>query len=341
MTRLRARILSTLVLAAGTPGNAWSCATCGCSLSADAATGYSATAGWRFGLQFDYIDQNELRSGTHSASPQQVVEAPSNAALRGGEIEAQTINRYLTAGITYSPNPDWYVDLRLPYVMRDHWTYGVQVQPYSPADTAPDQLSYAQAFGLGDARLVGNYQGFLPTRNFGVQLGVKLPTGAYGSARLFNHGPLAGSPLDASLQPGTGSTDLIIGAYYYTAISQNFDVIANGQFQSALWHKQNQPGQDFRPGNSVLGAFGLRYLASPSLVPQAQINIIHKTPDLGALADTADTAGTVVYLSPGLTARITRRLHAYAFVQVPVYSNLSGYQLLPRWTASVGLSYAP
>ena len=31
-------------------------------------------------------------------------------------------------------------------------------------------------------------------------------------------------------------------------------------------------------------------------------------------------------------------LQAYAFVQVPVYSNLDGYQLFPRWTASVGIS---
>jgi hypothetical protein len=32
-------------------------------------------------------------------------------------------------------------------------------------------------------------------------------------------------------------------------------------------------------------------------------------------------------------------LHVYGFVQVPVYSNLYGYQLFPRWTASVGASY--
>jgi hypothetical protein len=27
-------------------------------------------------------------------------------------------------------------------------------------------------------------------------------------------------------------------------------------------------------------------------------------------------------------------------VQVPIYSNLDGYQLFPHWTATVGLSYA-
>ena len=34
------------------------------------------------------------------------------------------------------------------------------------------------------------------------------------------------------------------------------------------------------------------------------------------------------------------RLQLFAFVQLPVYSNLYGYQLFPRYTASVGASYA-
>jgi hypothetical protein len=32
-------------------------------------------------------------------------------------------------------------------------------------------------------------------------------------------------------------------------------------------------------------------------------------------------------------------LHFYTVLQVPVYSNLDGYQLFPHWTATAGLSY--
>ena len=152
---------------------------------------------------------------------------------------------------------------------------------------------------------------------------------------------MAGDPLDASLQAGTGSTDLIVGAYYYAAISQNFDIIANGQFQAAVAHKLDQPGNDFRPGNSVTGSVGLRYEANPKWVPQVQLNLLHKSADQGDLADRADTAGSVAYLSPGLTARVAQGLYVYGFVQIPIVSNLDGYQLFPRWTASVGMSYAP
>jgi hypothetical protein len=173
-----------------------------------------------------------------------------------------------------------------------------------------------------------------------LQLGVKLPTGRYGTDVKFNSGPLAGEPLDASLQPGTGSTDIIVGAYYYQPIGQNFDFFANAQFQSAVKSKQDQPGNDYRPGNSTTVSFGVRYEANPKLVPQLQMNLLHKSVDQGALADIYSTAGYVAYVSPGLTAKVAGNLDAYGFVQVPVYSDLVGYQLFPRYTFTVGASYA-
>jgi hypothetical protein len=325
---------------ASAPVSSWACATCGCTVNSDAAMGYSATPGWRVNLEYTYIDQDQLRIGTRTASPAEVVNNPSNPALGGGEIEKQTINRYLTLGISYRPSADWNVNLLVPYVVRSHTTYGTQLQPYTPAETVPDQISGARVSNLGDIKLLGNYQGLLPMHNLGLQLGVKLPTGAYGTAVDFYNGPNAGSPLDASLQAGTGSTDVIVGAYYYQAINQNFDIFLNGQFQSAVAHKQNQPGNDFRPGNSATFSVGLRYEADLKWIPQVQLNLLHRSPDQGALADTADTVGTVAYISPGLTVQVTHKLHAYSVVQVPVYSNLDGYQLFPHYAATAGLSYA-
>jgi hypothetical protein len=332
--------LGAVVCLSMAPMTSWACATCGCTINSDAAMGYSATTGWRVNLEYTYIDQDELRIGTRTATPAEVVNNPSNPALGGGEIEKDTINRYLTLGINYRPNLDWNLNLLVPYVSRSHTTYGTQLQPYSPAETAPDQISGARVSDLGDIKLLGNYQGLLPTHNLGLQLGVKLPTGRYGTAVDFYNGPNAGSPLDASLQAGTGSTDVIVGAFYYQAVSQNFDAFVNGQFQSAVAHKQDQPGNDFRPGNSSTFSVGLRYEANPKWIPQVQLNVLHRSPDQGALADTTDTVGTVAYISPGLTVQLEHTLHAYGLVQVPVYSNLVGYQLFPHWTGTVGLSYA-
>ncbi|MDB6090977.1 MAG: hypothetical protein JWN85_3761 [Gammaproteobacteria bacterium] len=307
------------------PHSVLACASCGCTLSSDAAMGYSSSAGWRMNLQYDYLHQDELRSGTRSIS----------GVPDGNELERETLNRYITVGLNYSPNSAWNVNLLVPYVIRTHSTYGT----FDSSQPLP-ALSSSRSSSLGDIRLIGSWQGLLPTNNLGIQLGVKLPTGHYGTAVEFNGGPNAGTPLDASLQPGTGSTDIIVGAYYYQAISQDFDVFANGQFQSAVKHHMDQPGSDYRPGNATTVSFGLRYEKSLNWVPQLQVNLLRKSRDQGALADVQSTAGNVAYVSPGLTAKVLPRLQVYGFAQFPVYSNLYGDQLFPRWTASVGASYA-
>ncbi len=340
-----------LGLAVSHPLSAWACATCGCSLSTDAAMGYSTMPGWRVNLQYDYLDQSQLRSGTSTIAPADVA-ALNNPGGPGQEVERDTLNRYITLGVSYRPGPNEAFNLQIPYIDRSHTTYGQA----TPDQLTSDQLSGAKVTGLGDIKFIGSYQGFLPTHNFGVQLGVKLPTGNYGGPNAagtgtvgrhptaFSTGPAAQQPspgnlLDTSLQAGTGSTDLIVGAYYYQAVSQDFDAFVNGQFQAAVAHKLDTLGADFRPGNQATVSFGLRYEAHPNWVPQLQANISRKDHDQGTLADTKGSAGTVVYLSPGITVAVAKDWQAYGFVQIPLYSNLNGIQLFPRWTATVGLSY--
>ena len=307
------------------PVTARACATCGCTLNADAALGYGSAPGLRLSFEYDYIHQDELRSGTHAVG----------GVPDGDELEHDTLNRYLTVGLDYSPNDDWNVALRVPYVIRTHSTYG----DYDSTQPLP-ALSNSRSSSLGDLKIIGSYLGLLEGRNLGVQLGLKLPTGQFGTDVTFRSGPAAGTPIDASLQPGTGSTDLIVGAYYFQALTDRWQLFGNVQFQSAVTSKQNQPGNDFRPGNNTSLSLGVRYEQNPRLIPQLQLNLLHKSVDQGALADIYDTAGYVAYVSPGLNAQIATRLHVYGFVQLPVYSDLVGYQLFPRYTFSVGASYA-
>ncbi len=332
-------VLLAAVAGAGST-TALACATCGCALSADAATGYSSATGWRLLFETDYINQDQLRGGTRAATPAQVVNNPSDPDLGGGEVERQTINRYLSLGINYAPSSNWNFNLVVPWVSRSHTTYGVQLSPFDASEVAPDQISNSAVADLGDIKLIASFQGLLPTHNLGLQLGLKLPTGAYGTHVKFSSGPGSGEPLDASLQAGTGSTDIIVGAYYYQAISQNFDAFINAQYQAAVAHAQDEPDNDFKPGNSANISFGLRYEADPHWIPQLQINLTHKNADQGALADSPDTEGTVAYVSPGITAQVSPALHVFGFVQVPVCSRLDGYQLFPHWTASLGAAYA-
>ncbi|MEJ1959341.1 MAG: hypothetical protein WDM70_07855 [Nitrosomonadales bacterium] len=322
--------------------DALACATCGCSLSSDAAMGYSTSSGWAVSLDYNFIDQNQYRSGSGAIAPAAV------AAVNGQEVENQTINRYITFGLSYSSSADWNFKLLLPYIDRNHSTY-------SSAETLPltsDQLSYASVNSLGDIKFISSYQGLLPTHNLGIQVGVKLPTGNYGGPNAAGTGIVGRNPvyfgaagnaggqlLDTSLQAGNGSTDLILGGYYYQPISQNFDAFVNGQYQTSMKQQLNQAGADYRPGDSVTVSFGARYEADPTIVPQIQINWTHKSADTGALADLTDVEGTTAYLSPGVTVAIIKNTQVYGFVQLPIYSQLGGYQLFPHYTASTGISY--
>jgi hypothetical protein len=329
---------------------AQACATCGCTLSTDAATGYSAQQGWRVNLEYVWLDQDELRHGGGSASPEEVIDRPADPSADASEIERDTYNRYVNLVVSWHPNADWSLSLLAPYVRRDHTTYGEFEPPFQPSYVSAQNISSTRVSGLGDIKLLAGYQGFLPTRNFGVIAGVKLPTGRYGGGNedgaitgnpmLFESGPLRGEALDASLQAGTGSTDAVVGAYWYQPISQDFDAFANGQFQAAISHRMGTPGLDFRPGNQFSMNIGLRYEAHANWVPQLQLNLLRKSADQGALADRADSAGTVAYLSPGISVSLRQNLQAYGFVQLPLYSHLEGYQLFPRWAATIGLSMA-
>jgi hypothetical protein len=317
---------AALALACGYAGApAFGCATCGCTLNSDAAMGYSAQAGWRLSLEYDYIHQDQLRSGRD-----RVFAVPA-----GAELERETLNRYVTAGVDFNPSADWDIGLRVPYVIRTHSTYG----EYDPAAALPDSSS-SRSSSLGDLRLLVGYQGILESHNLGLQLGIKLPTGHYGTDVKFTRGPAAGDPLDASLQPGTGSTDVIVGAYYYQPVGESVQLFATAQFQSAVAHRQDEPGNDFSPGNSTTVSLGVRYARDTRIVPQLQLNLLHKGVDRGALADITDTAGTVAYLSPGLTLQVHGNLHVFGFAQLPVYSNLVGYQVFPRYTLSGGATWA-
>jgi len=340
------RSLAALLAIAPFAANA--CATCGCSLSSDAATGYTNGPGWRVDLQYSYIDQSELRSGGHELSEPQVAAINNNGGAQ--EVEKDTTNRYTTLGVSYSPTADWTVNLQIPWVDRSHSTYSNA----TTSQLTPDTLSSASFSSLGDVRLIGTYQGLLDNNLLGLQVGVKLPTGDFGGQNVvtgqqvgrhpvyFSSGPnaAAGQTIDTSLDPGTGSTDIIVGAFYHQAISQDFDAFANIRYQVAALQALDQVNANFRPGNTLTASVGLRYEDSPDWTPQLQINYTHKSTDQGALADITDSAGDVVYLSPGASVNLTHGLNVYGFVQVPVFSDLIGYQLFPRWTANAGISYA-
>ena len=323
----------TILLADLIASNAWACASCGCSLSTDwESQGVPHSGGFSADLRYDYLNQDQLRHGTNTITPAAIF-ALNNTA----EVEDYTKNQYVTLGLGYTSTDHWSINLLLPYIIRQHQTWGQSngVSGASPAN--PNAGYYSDFSKVGDAKIMMNFHPLSDNHNLGLTLGVKLPTGDHYQYQTYPS-PFTGSGsnlVDAGLQPGTGTTDLIAGLFYHQAVSRDWDVFSQATYQFVVMG----PINNYHPGNGTNVNLGARYMSFESLAPQIQLNMRHVNMDSGVIADTVSTGGTLIYLSPGLSARITEQASIYGFVQVPLYQNLIGFQLAPHYTLSIGLHY--
>ena len=300
------------------PAVGLACSSCGCTLSSDfAAQGFRTSSGLTVDLRYDYFNQNDLRSGTGRID-RGAITFPTDQ-----EIQQETVNRNTTLTVDYAFNADWGVNVQLPYLNRYHTTV-------AEGDTG---ISTSRSNSLGDVRVIGRYQGFSPEHDWGVQLGFKFASG--GTGVNFSGGPQSGQALDRGLQPGTGSTDLFVGIYRFGPIGQDFDYFAQALLQVPLTSKD-----DFKPGMGLNLSAGLKYVNETPIQPQLQINLRTERSESGANADVANSGSTLAYISPGASIDLGPSLRAYGFFQVPIYQHVTGLQIVPKYSVSVGIQYA-
>ncbi len=298
------------------PGAALACSTCGCTLSSDWFT-QGGESGVHADFRFDYFNQDELRSGTGKVDRGDI----SFPAQR--EIQRATVNRTYNLFLDYASDGDWGVSAQIPYSNRYHSTIA----------EGDEDLSTSHTKSVGDVRILGRYRGLAADRNVGVQFGFKLPTGAF--HHNFIDGPQAGEALDRGLQPGTGTTDLLLGAYTFGAVNPEW-----GYFAEALLQHPLNSRDEFRPGAGLNVTLGARYMGFERVTPQLQLNIRTERRESGRNADIENSGATLAYLSPGLSMTLTSSASAYAYVQVPIYQKVNGFQIEPRYSVSVGLRFA-
>jgi len=322
---------------------AMACASCGCSLNTDLSSqGMGIDPGWIFDARYDFLNQNQLRSGSSPLSPASAVAVTNPKTGQLAEVEGFTKNKYLTTLLDYTNGETWGISTLLPLIQRDHMTYG-SASAIGAGDGWPSGNNgySSKATGLGDVRVIGRYFGFTEQKQWGLQFGLKLPTGK--TDQTSSNGSAA---VDPGLQLGTGSTDLIIGVYKFGRIlrADDWGYYGNLQLQSAITTK-NIPSNlaaletqgNYRPGDSFNLNFGLNYHGFEDWVPTIQVNLIDKKADSGGASDTWSTGGTLLYLTPGLLVDVSQMTQAYGNLQLPIYQNLNGIQLAPAWVASVGV----
>ncbi|HCJ50437.1 MAG: hypothetical protein COZ20_04400 [Gallionellales bacterium CG_4_10_14_3_um_filter_54_96] len=327
---MKLKLLCAALLCASSQAYA-SCGSSFCTMNTHWDTqGLVNDEGLRIDLRYSYAKANTPRVGASK-----VVNDPTLSP--GGEVEnMRTINQSLNLDFDYAFNRQWSVAVGLPLVMRDH--------AHTVADGLGGYTAEQNKFTeLGDIRVVGNYK--LDSGDHlsgsGVRFGVKLPTGKAN----WEFVPGAG-PAEGGLQPGTGSTDAILGAYYHQDVANSpWGWFVSGQLQTAINTRDG-----YRPGNEVSLDLGAHYTLAPALTGLLQLNANFKERDSGNGAKVNPHSGAhSLSLSPGLSFAVAPTTRLYGFVQLPIYQYANSDptwlpgdpvygQLTAPWSLSLGIS---
>lgn len=295
-----------------------SCGVAFCALNTHWETqGTWTGAGTRLDLRYEYIDLDQPRAGRDRISV---------GAVPRHHDEIRTLNRNLIATLDFNIASDWGVTVQAPWVERGHW----HVHNHHGAQL-PQSWEISE---LGDMRVIarhglaGQGDSFL---NRGVLAGVKLPTG---ETDVIN---AAGSLAERTLQPGSGTTDLIAGMYVNGPMNLGTQ-IATGFVQAQIQYPLNAR-HNFRPGNQYLFDMGIAYPVAFAWSALLQLNTQIKERDRGGKAEPVDSGGSFLWLSPGLSHALSREAKIYGFVQLPLYQRVNGVQLTAGWSAATGASW--
>jgi hypothetical protein len=305
MSNTKKLLLSAVCLFA-LPTSVLACA-CGCGVfDVSTATMMPTGSGGTAWLEYDYVTQNQNRNGLHSAS-------------RDDNEDKMIHTDFITAGVQYMFNRSWGFQAQLPYVNRNF-----------KAQTEDGDAPTFTTHSFGDIRLKAVYSGLSEDMSTGLTFGLKLPSGAFNTEHF-----------DRDTQIGTGSTDLLLGAYHMGTLSSEKKL---GWFVNGMWQQAVSIQGNYRPGDELNVATGIYYegldeMAGGRLTPFLQLIGSARMRDRGANAHPEDTGYSRLLISPGLEYDIDK-IKLYADVELPVYENVSGNQLTAPVQFKVQIGYS-
>jgi hypothetical protein len=295
-------LVASIVLA---PAIAAACA-CGCGIfDVGGASGLMpdySEGDYSLYFRYDYMNQNTNWRGASKAP----------AALNG---DKDLNSSFYTEGAQWQINHDWTVMAELPVYAR-HLTTTDDGTVQGPAGS----IYTGKIVSLGDLQLMTAYTGLSADMSTGLVAGVKLPTGDFTGPK----GPLGGYEFDRDSLPGTGSTDIILGAYHNGALSEDGRVGYYVQTRADL-PVAGQGG--YLPGSEFDSAAGVDYnfdQVKPfkSITPVFSLLTSYRLRDSGPEADRYNSGYFRLLAAPGVQFHY-RNIRLYADVEVPLYQHVN------------------
>ena len=310
--RTAGRLLLAVVLFLGlTPTLSWPCA-CGCGVFEVATPSLLPNgAGAMVWTEYDYMRQY---IDWHATTP----------ASAGQNNDKKLETNFVTVGGQYMFNRSWGAMLEVPYWERN----------YKGAYSGNNQDIMSFNFNsIGDIRALGMWTGMSEDMSTGLLAGFKLPSGDW-------HYP----HVDRDTQIGTGSTDLLLGAYKmgnlpFTLMEHSFVWFVQGLYELPFSYQDH-----YKPGREFDGAVGTYYnfgTVGPleELAPMVSFLGSDRARDRGTNASPGDTGYDKVSIAPGIET-IIENVRVYADIEVPIFQNMNGYQLTAPFATKLIVSYS-
>ena len=306
---------------------AWASCGCvaGCPLDIRSAQEWRAKE-VRVGYEFEFMDQNQPRIGTHKAAV---------GERRGHHDEERSINRIHRLTVSAAVTNRWSVDLALPYISRSHR----HIHNHDDGDTMAQGWDFG---GIGDLSVRTRYTIWKPSEKHQPTLsliaGLEAPTG---KTHVDNHD---GSHAEPSITPGSDSWDFLAG--FSTLQQYRAPMVSGGDgllpVFFSLTHQWNGQGhEDYRLGRVLTLSAGTVYPVLTQWGVVTQLNVVHKgKEDAGPThEEVGKTGGEFLYVTPGLQWRPTTALDISALVQLPVHQRVNEIQLTSQYNVLVSVGY--
>ncbi len=343
------------------------------SLSEATLSGITIAPNFGLSLQYEYTNMETIRDGSHSVSPDSVLDDVAatwpDMPEEGKTFSVPTrmIMQKYTLLSTYAVTRRLQFLATMPYVINDmdmrmvargegggHHHHAVQRgRPSYPRPLASDvtgrdmrmNMEMDTIEGFGDMTLMGLYTLYtdkpdLPTKKIILGLGVKTPTGK--NDEEFDSGDL----VHAAMQTGTGSWDPLFLVNYMHAFHP---VI----FQTNLFYQMTTEGDEgYEFGDKISFDIIGRYQATSYLNPGLELNLFYagqdtdhdnrySRPDESLIDNTDNTGVTSLSVSPSLQIKIPGTGGSIVLkFQQPLYQHARGIQQVVDWRAMAAVSWA-
>jgi len=305
------------------------CGAEGCPFVRDA---FGASRGrYSFDVRYQYVTQDQLWNGSSATTIDEIL----SQATPHGEVELFTKSQTWTAEGHAQLTPDLRLVAVLPYIDREHQHMLNHNRTYNPSYV----VSWAFQ-GLGDASIVAQYRVLKRAGGPALELqgGVKLPTGRTHVPDETQVNNRVETTLEPSARPGTGSTDWITGAFYTQPLPGR-NVLPLTANVLARWTGKGT--DDFEVGDELQAGLSGGYVLKPWLTLIGQANYSAHGSDVSADAgETAHSAMRALYLTPGVSVRMTPAMILYGIYQTRVWGETDEATIVGKNHFMIGTTYS-